>query len=358
MQTLYIGTYTNMTWSRGEKGRGLYRTRFDEQTGQIEPLDVTEGLVNPSFGRFNEKRDRLYLINEVQPLDDSCIGRVTSFAVQPDGALERLGDVSSFGLSPCYLAMGPGGSTAYLTNYITGNAVALQIDANGVLAGLRQQVQHSGHSVNPQRQQGPRAHSLCFHPDGGWLCVADLGIDKVMLYRIEQREDGPWMHPAGHASVAPGMGPRHMAFDAAGKRLYVICEMGSQVYLFDFDAHTGTLAERQHLSTLPPEGFAGENNCADLHFGADGRYLYGSNRGHDSLVIYRVCPETGELTLVGHQGTGGRTPRNFTLTADGRWLLVANQDSDSVVSFAVDPKTGLLQQCARFTIPSPVWLGL
>lgn len=357
MQTLYIGTYTNMTWSQGEKGRGLYRARFDEATGQIEPIDATEGLVNPSFGRFNGKKDRLYIINEVQPLDESCIGRVSSFAVQPDGALQLLGEVSSFGLSPCYIAIGPGGRTAYLTNYITGNAVALQMDDRGALMELRQQVQHSGSSVNPERQQGPRAHSLCFHPQGGWLFVADLGIDKVMIYRIDQREDGPWMTPAGFAPVAPGMGPRHMAFDAAGKRLYLICEMGSRVYVFDFDPAAGTLTERQQISTLPPAGFAGENNCADLHFGADGRFLYGSNRGHDSIVIYSVCPETGALTLVGHQSTYGRTPRNFTLSGDGRWLLAANQDSNSVVSFAVDPQTGLLERRALLTIPAPVWLG-
>ncbi len=178
-----------------------------------------------------------------------------------------------------------------------------------------------------------------------------------MIYRLERIDGALRMHYHGHASVAPGMGPRHMVFAPSGKQLYLICEMGSCVYAYNFDPQTGELHEAQHLSTLP-EDFTGENNCADLHLSPDGRILYGSNRGHDSMVIYHVCPESGRLTLAGWQSSEGKTPRNFTLTPDGRWLLAANQDSDGVTVFAIDGQSGLLSPRTHLQILAPVWLGL
>lgn len=355
-QTLYIGAYTNADWLPGEKGRGVYRAAFDWQTGRLALLDVTEGLVNPSFGCFNAAGNRLYVVNEIASGDQDA-GRVSTLAVEADGALALCGVASSFGQGPCYIALDPQGRAGFLTNYVSGSAVSLQMDRCGVLTGLLQRMQHSGSSVNPARQAGPHAHSLCFDPQGRFLFVADLGLDQVVVYRVEQRAEGPWLERHGSVSVAPGMGPRHMAFDAQGRRFYLLCEMGSQIYVFDYDAAAGALRERQRISALP-EGFAGENISADLHFGAGGRYLYASNRGHDSIVAYAVCPETGCLTLAGFASAGGRTPRNFTLTDDGRWLLVANQDTGNVVSFAVDAHTGLLEERSRLAIPAPVWLGL
>jgi 6-phosphogluconolactonase len=215
-------------------------------------------------------------------------------------------------------------------------------------------IQHEGSSVDPRRQAGPHAHSINVAPDNRFAFVADLGLDRVMIYRFDpqrgtlEANNPPW------ASLAPGAGPRHFAFHPSGRSAYVINEMKSTVTAFAYDANRGSLDEIQTVTTLP-ESFIGNNTTAEVQVHPSGRFLYGSNRGHDSIAVYAIDAETGRLTFVEHESTGGSTPRNFGLDPDGRYLLAANQASDSVVVFRIDAATGALTPTGHsIEVPSPV----
>ena len=349
----YVGSYTNMSWSRGEKGKGLYHAVLDQKTGTLTCSAVTEGLINPSYAVFSSDSSHLYVVNEVQPVDEKAVGKVSSFAVdKKSGSLTLLGTTSSFGLSPCYITLDKTGRYAFLTNF-RDSVVSLAMNEKDALEELVQIVAHPGVSTEPGGPEEIRPHSVIFDREYRHVIVPDLRIDKVMVYRVDYKDGKPLMVSAGSASVKTGAGPRHATFNKSGNILYLICEKGARLYVFDYDANTGALAHKQDLSTLP-EGTDVKNMCADLHLSPDGRFLYGSNRGHDSIVIYKVDPDTGKLSYISNQSTYGNTPRNFSLDPSGRWLIAANQDSNSLVSFAIDPDTGLLEKKYELEIPAPV----
>ncbi|HJS09091.1 MAG TPA: lactonase family protein, partial [Pirellulales bacterium] len=240
-----------------------------------------------------------------------------------------------------------------VANYGGGSVAVLPIDKDGRLRPASSFVQHKGSSVNPKRQEAPHAHSINVDPAGAFAVVADLGLDKVLVYRFDAAAGTLTANDPPHATVSPGAGPRHFAFHPSGRFAYVINEMNSTVTAFAYDAKKGTLSEIDTKSTLP--GPQQGNSTAEVQVHPSGKFLYGSNRGHNSLAIFRIDEKTGALTAAGHQLTGGRTPRNFGIDPTGKFVLAANQGSDSVVVFRVDQETGKLEETGQsIKVPTPV----
>jgi 6-phosphogluconolactonase len=351
---VYVGTYT----TRGAEG--IYAYRFDPSSGDLSPLGVAARTENPTFLAVAPTKQALYAANEVAELDGQPGGAISAFSVDADtGTLTFLNRQPSLGTGPCHVAVDQTGKFVLAANYGSGSASILPIQPDGRLGPASDFVQHEGFGPNERRQQGPHAHSVTLSPDNRFAFVADLGIDKMMSYQLDLEagklvpNDPPW------AETYPGAGPRHFAFHPNGRTAYIINELGSSVTVFDYDAERGALREVQTISTLP-ERFGGRNTCADVHISADGRFLYGSNRGHDSIAIFSIDPEAGTLTAIGHESTKGKTPRNFGLDPSGSFLLAANQDTNNIVAFRVDRETGLLTPTGHQTqVPAPVcikWL--
>lgn len=335
VRILYAGTYTNAD------SRGIHLLRLNMATGELVTAELAAEAINPSYLAIAANGRNLYAVSEVNSIGGETGGGLTSFAIEPrTGALRRLNQVGSRGGSPCYVTLHPKGTHALVANYGGGNLAVIPVRPDGSLASAVDVKQHSGVGANPQRQPGPRAHCVLFTPDQRHVVAVDLGIDKVMVYRwnVAGRLDPA---PTPHFATRPGAGPRHLAFHPNGRLACLINELDSTLVSCAWDARQGEFREIQTVPTLP-ESFKGTNYCADVHFHPNGRFVYGSNRGHDSLAIWRIDPQSGRLELVGHESTGGRNPRNFVIDPTGRWLLVANQASDSVIVFRIDPVTGRL----------------
>ena len=267
-------------------------------------------------------------------------GGVAALEGDESGALRLINRVASHGNSPCHVALHPSGRYLLVANYASGSVAVFPVRADGGLGDASHVERLTGSSVDPERQQSPHPHSVNLDPTGRYLFVPDLGTDRIMIHKFSA-EDGTLV-PAEHAWVAvhPGSGPRHFAFHPSSRYAYLITEMGSTVVAYSWDGADG-LTELQRISTLPP-GWEGENYCADIHVHPSGRFLYGSNRGHDSIVVYEIQQHSGLLRLSGHHSSGGRWPRNFALDPVGRRLLAANRDTGDVVVFDLDEETGVL----------------
>ncbi|HEU4751893.1 MAG TPA: lactonase family protein, partial [Armatimonadota bacterium] len=310
---------------------------------------------NPSFVAIHPNHRFLYAANEVGSYGGQKTGSVTAFAIDPaTGALTKLNDRSSHGDGPCFVSVDHRGRDVLVANYGAGSVAALPIGADGRLGEATAAIQHHGSSVDPQRQEGPHAHSINVAPDNRFAFAADLGLDKILIYRFDAARGTLTPNEPAFAKVAPGSGPRHFAFHPNGRHAYVINEMKSTVTAFDYDPKRGALAEIQTLSTLPAD-FHGGSSCAEVQVHPSGKFLYGSNRGHNSIAMFRIDPATGKLTAIGHEPTGGKTPRNFGIDPTGKYLLAANQDSDSLVVFRIDPESGRLTPTgSRVEVPMPV----
>lgn len=346
---VYFGTYT------GGKSQGIYLARFQPDTGRLSSPELVAELVNPAFLALHPNGRFLYAVNEVGTFQGQPGGGVSAFAIdRASGQLRRLNEGSSRGGGPCHLTVDPSGKAVLVANYGGGSIAALPILEDGRLGPARAFVQHTGSSVNPRRQQAPHAHGIYVDAANRHVFVPDLGIDKVLVYRWNPAAISLEPHEPPAVSLAPGAGPRHFTFHPGGRFAYVINELLNTVTAFAYDPARGRLEEIQTIGTLPDD-FTGNNTTAEIEVHPSGRFLYGSNRGHDSLVIYRVDPDTGRLTRVGHQPTGGRTPRNFSVDPTGAWLLAANQNSDTVVTFRVDQQTGRLENTGQtLEIGAPV----
>jgi 6-phosphogluconolactonase len=351
---VYVGTYT----SRGAEG--IYAYRYDTTTGTLSALGVTTGIANPTFLALHPDGTHLYAVNEVAELEGRPGGALSAYQVDAStGALTALNRQSTVGSGPCHVAVDHSGRYALVANYGSGSVAMLPIQEDGSLKEASDFHQHAGSGPHPRRQQGPHAHSVTISADNRYAFVADLGMDKIVVYKLDLERgklipnDEPW------ALTYAGAGPRHFAFHPNSAYAYMINELGSSVTVFAYDAVLGTLHELQTLSSLP-EGFEGHNTCADIHLSQSGEFLYGSNRGHDSIAIFAVDPGAGTLTAIGHQSTLGKTPRNFGLSPDGRFLLAANQDSNDIFCFRVDAESGQLSPTGHKTeVPAPVcikWL--
>ena len=357
---LYVGTFTRQQPHARGKAEGIYVYRMDPPTGALSHLQTVPDVPNPSFLAMAPDRRHLYAVNAVPEIDGHPGGAVSAFAVDPStGELTYLNRQPAQGSGPCHVSVDQTGQCVLTACYHGGNIAVLPIQNDGRLGPATDSVRYRGSGPDPAHQDGPHAHSINLDPANRYALVCNQGLDKVFIYRFDPTSgtvtpnpDQPW------AETRPVTGPRHLDFHPNGRFVYVIGEQGASLTVFAYDAAKGTLREVQTVSTLPG-GFAGENACADVHVHPSGKFVYGSNRGHDSLVIYAIDEGTGRLEYVGHQSTLGRTPRNFTIDPTGSLLLAANQDSDTIIAFRVDQDTGRLTSLGTVAeAPSPVCLKI
>ena len=334
---VYIGSYTNTG-----KSQGIQLFRFDAATGKLEAAGVAAETPNPSFVNFHPNGKFLYAVSEMPAPGGGKGGAVSAFSIdRATGKLTLLNTQSSNGSGPCFVRADATGKTVLVANYGSGSVAALPIQADGSLGPVAGFDQHSGSSANQSRQSAPHAHSANFSPDNRFAIVADLGLDKLFVYKLDAVKAGIALNDPPFFSTAPGAGPRHFAFHPNGKFGYVINEMGQTVTAMSWDAQRGAFAELQTVSTVPPDYKDPGNTTAEVVVHPSGKFLYGSNRGHDSIAVFAI-DKTGRLTLKGNTPTQGKVPRNFALDPSGQWMIVANQNSDNLVVFRVDQKTGAL----------------
>jgi 6-phosphogluconolactonase len=340
---VYFGTYT------GPGSKGIYVSRFDPATGRLTPAELAAETPNPSFLAASSDGRFLYAVNEVGEFQGQKSGSASAFAIdRATGRLTFLNQTATGGADPCYATVDRSGRSLLVANYSGGSVAALPIGPDGRLGEASAFVQHKGSSVNRERQEGPHAHSIDLDAANRFALVDDLGLDKVLVYRFDPARGTLTPSEPPSAAVAPGAGPRHLAFHPDGRRVYVIDEMALTITAFRYDPDRGSLEQMQTLSTLPA-GVAPrpEYSTAEIRVHPSGRFLYGSNRGHDSIAVFAIDRQTGALTLVEHEPTRGKTPRNFSLDPTGSYLLAANQGSDSVVVLRIDPDTGRLKATGR-----------
>lgn len=350
---VYVGTYTSGA------SKGIYLYRLDLSDGSLKHAGTTAGVVNPSYLTLEPGGRFLYAVNEVEDFGGAKSGAVSAFAVEAKtGALRLLNQSASKGGAPCYVTTAETGRFVLVANYSGGNVAVLPVQADGSLGEAVDVEQGAGTGPNRKRQEAPHAHCVLLDPANKFAYSCDLGTDKVMVYRFDAAGGGLSPNSPPSFSAKPGAGPRHLAFHPGGRFVYVLNELNSTVAALAHDAERGTLRELQTVSTLPA-GFSRANTGADIHLTPDGRFLYASNRGHDSIAGFAVNPQTGRLRPAGHTPTSGRTPRNFVIDPSGRFLLVANQKSDNVVTFGLNPRTGALRPTGKTaSVPSPVCLKL
>jgi 6-phosphogluconolactonase len=297
---------------------------------------------NPTFLAIHPRGHTLYAVNAIDNFQGEHSGALSAFRLDAKtGALTLLNQQRSGGIGPCHVSVNRAGTTALTANYGSGSIASLPLEADGRLRFLVSEIQHHGTGPNRQRQEGPHAHSINLDPTQKLAVAADLGLDQLLLYRFDGATGKLSPHDPPFARTAAGAGPRHFAFHPSGRWGYVINELDSTVTAYRYDAAAGTLSEIQAISTVPA-GFQGENYPAEVVVDAAGRFLYGSNRGHDSIAIFRIDDESGKLTAVGHQPSDGKWPRNFVLDPSGRWMVVGNQNSGNVLLMHVDPLHGTL----------------
>lgn len=345
---VFVGTYT------GGSSRGIYAFRFDATAGTLAPIGLAAETPDPSFlvasadGRF------VFAVNEIGTYEGTRAGSVTSFAVDAStGRLTAIGTQSTRGAAPCHLSLDRTGRFLAVANYSGGNFVVLPVGEDGRLGPVRTDLRNAGSGPNASRQDGPHAHMVQFDPSNRFLIGADLGIDRVLVYAFDETTGALPAEATWSVGVAPGGGPRHVAFHPTEPRLFVINELTSTVEALEWDAATGRLESQGQYPTLPDD-YAATSHTAEIAVHPNGRFLYGSNRGHDSIAVFGISSD-GQLALVEHVSTRGRTPRHFAIDPSGQWLIAANQESDSLAVFAIDDATGRLMPTGTpVETPTPV----
>jgi 6-phosphogluconolactonase len=322
---------------------GIYVAELDLASGVVSAPRLAARAVDPSFLAFDPSHKFLYAVSEVVTLGGKPTGAVAAFAVdKATGNLTRLNEQPSAGAGPCYLIVDKSGKNVLVANYEGGTVAVLPLDETGRLKPASSVIAHRGKGPNPQRQEGPHAHSINVDPANRFAFAADLGADRIFIYHLDPAGGKLTPNDPPAAVIAPGSGPRHFAFHPTGRFAYVINELASTITAFWYDAENGSLSTVQTISTLPKD-FKGENTTAEIVVHPSGKYVYGSNRGHDSIAMFSVDAATGRLTAMGHEPTQGHTPRNFSIDPTGTYLLAANLDSNTVTVFHLDPSTGRLK---------------
>ena len=336
------GKYLFYVGTDGGKSKGIYAYRYDAGTGQITSLGLAAEATNPSFVAVHPNGRFLYAVNEVGNYKGPNSGGVSAFSIDRDtGKLTLLNEVASHGADPCYLIVDETGKFVLVANYTGGSVAVFPVLADGKLGEASAFVQHTGHGTNPERQEGPHAHSIDLSPDSHFAMVDDLGLDELLVYKFDGAKGSLTPNDPPYVKLDAGAGPRHFALHPDGKFAYVINEMGSTVTVFAYDAARGRLQPLQTVTTLPKD-FKGRNDDAEIRVHPSGKFLYASNRGNDSIAIFAIDDRKGTLTQVGIIPTGGKEPVNFEIDPTGRLLLAANKKSDNIVVFQIDARTGLL----------------
>ena len=331
-----VGTYT------GKGSEGIYAFRFDPATGETSWIGLVAATDNPSFLAVDPKGRFLYAVNELDTFRDEPTGAISVFALDSEsGKLKLLQQVSSLGAGPAHVSLDKSARYLMVANYNGGNVAVFPIGNDGRLGRHSAFVQDVGSSLNPERQAGPHAHSMQVTNDNRLAIVADLGLDKLLLYRFNANTGSLVQGRPPFVAVDPGGGPRHVAFAPSGKNVYAVNEMASKVAVFAYKPGSGTLQGIQTIPTLPKD-FAGQNTAAEIVVDAKGRFLYVSNRGDDSIAVFSINPDDGKLKSLEWVPSGGKTPRNFVIDPTGTWLFAANQDSGNIKLFRIDQTSGRL----------------
>jgi len=335
---VYVGTYTQ----EGSTSKGIYAYRFEADTAKLTPLGLAAETVNPSFLAVHPNQRFLYAVNEIGNYKGQKSGGVSAFAIdRATGKLTFLNQVASGGGGPAYITVDKTGKYVLVANYDGGSVAAFPVLEDGRLGEASAFVQHTGHGPNPERQEAPHAHSIDLSPDDRFAIVDDLGLDETLVYKFDSTKGSLTLNTPPFAKAAPGAGPRHFAFAPNGKFAYVLAEMGNTVTAFAYDASAGVLNSLQTISTIPKD-FTKLNEDAEIAVYLSGKFLYASNRGHDSITVFAIDPNKGTLTLVEYASTKGASPRSFEIDPTGKLLFAANEKSDNIVVFHIDQKTGHL----------------
>lgn len=331
----YVGTYT------GKKSQGIYTFTFNSATGEVGKPELAGEAVNPSFLAIHPSGKSLYAVGEVAAVDGKKGGGVSAFAIQPDGKLKLLSQASTVGSGPCHISVDKSGKVVLAANYGGGSVVALPIKADGSVG------EHTGfvqHTIKGTAKRQNHAHSVNLSPDNRFAFVADLGLDQVLIYKLDAAKGTLTPNEPAFGTVPPGSGPRHFAFHPSGKFAYVINETTLSMTAFSYDAAKGALTEIHTVSTLPAADGPGPKpgwSTAEVVAHPGGKFIYGSNRGHDTIAVFSVAAD-GKITLVQNAPAEVKTPRNFNLDPTGKWLFTEGQGSDTIALFKVDLATGKL----------------
>jgi 6-phosphogluconolactonase len=347
---MYVGTYT------GPDTKGIYAYRFDAATGEATPIGLVAETVNPSFLAIDPTQRFLYAANEIsdyrgQKEGGKRTGAISAFAIdRKSGKLTLLNQVSSYGAGPCYVSLDQAGKYVLAANYYGGNVAVFPVRKDGRLDEASAVIEHTGPAVDPS---GPQPHQIDLSRDNRFAIASYLGLDRLLAYRFDPVKGTLSANDPPFTQLHPGARPRHFAFDPNYKFLYALEEAASKVAGFSYDAATGTLRQMATVSTLP-DGFSGDNTTAEIKMHPDGKFLYSSNRGHDSIAIFAIDPATGMPTFLEAVPSGGKKPRNFEIAPGGAYLLAANQNSNNIVVFKIDPQTGHLTPTGQILeVPSP-----
>ena len=344
-QWFYVGTYT------GPKSKGIYLYELDLATGRIFAHGLACETTHPSFVAHHPTRRFCYAANEVGDFEGRKTGSVTALSVDPSALkLTSLNQQPSEGLWPCHLTVDRTGRHVLVANYGSGTVTVLPIRDDGSLGPPACTIQHEGHGPHPKRQEGPHAHSVNIDPAGEFVIAADLGIDQLQISHLDAATGRLTPHDPAFVRVAPGSGPRHLAFSPDGRFAYLLTELANTIVVYSLADRRAVLTELQTVSLLPAD-FKGQSSGAEVKVHPTGRFVYGSSRGHDSIAIFRVHAGTGKLTPVAIEPSRGKEPRNFAIDPSGQYLVVANHKSDNLVVFRIDLSTGRLEH--RQTIEGP-----
>ena len=345
---IFVGTYTQNLGFVDGKASGIYTCRLDETTGEMTVIDSTTDILNPSFVSISPDKKYLYSVGELSGSGLQRLGKIAAYKILENYKLLKINELSSYGNAPCHISTDRTGKFVFVANYVTGNIASYGVKPDGGLTDSICMIQHD--------TKQPYAHNIQASVDNKNVFAVDKGASKIYLYDLA--ENGALI-PKSNISTAAGAGPRHLDFNPKNPQQFVVInENSSALGSYTYDAKTLTINLLDSLSTLPKD-FMGKNTCADVHFHPNGKFVYGSNRGHNSIVIYSFDAATGKLTLVGHESTQGEIPRNFMITPNGKLLLVANQNSSTVVAFKIDETTGKLTPTGVINrIPTPVCLKM
>ena len=340
---VYIGTYTE----EGSESKGIYAYRFDSETEQVTPIGLAAEAINPSFLAVHPNHRFVYAVNEVSNYKGQKSGAVSSFAIdRSTGKLTLLNQVASRGGDPCYISLDKAGKYVLVANYGGGSIAVFLVLKDGRLGEASAFVQHTGHGTNPQRQEGPHAHSIDVSPDNRFAVVNDLGLDETLVYGFDGVQGSLAAANPNIGKADPGAGPRHLALHPSGRFAYVINEMQSAITAFRYDPAAGQLQKIQTISSLPKD-FSGHDEAAEIQVHPSGKFLYASNRGHDSVAVFAIDAGEGALTPIQYVSTKGGSPRSFEIAPGGSLLLAENEKSDDIVLFHINPETGRLNPTGK-----------